>query len=306
MGAVPAGPHRSPGAPVLKTTPAPFALLALLALAPGRAVAQAGAASPAPRATDPRPTIAAGQVQVYAFAATAHGVARSIWVYTPPGYDAARAEPYDLVVAFDGGDYLVDIPLPLILDTLLAARAVRPMVAVLIENFSGAQRLAELANHPAFVTYLGDDIMPWVRQHWHVTRDPHRTILTGSSAGGLAAAYAALQRPDLFGAVLSQSGAFWRGPAGSNSSPWEWVTSQYRASPRVALRFFLDVGALETRPTVGVGPPILDCNRRLRDVLRAKGYDVTYTEVPDGQHAPPWWRQRLPVGLVTLAGAATP
>jgi pimeloyl-ACP methyl ester carboxylesterase len=41
--------------------------------------------------------------------------------------------------------------------------------------------------------------------------DPRRVIVTGSSAGGLAAAYVALMRPDLFGNVLSRSGAFWRG-----------------------------------------------------------------------------------------------
>ena len=89
--------------------------------------------------------------------------------------------------------------------------------------------------------------MPWVRQHWNVTTDPHRTIVTGSSAGGLAAAYVAFERPDLFGSVLSQSGAFWRGNEGSNDAPWEWLTSQYAGAPKKDIRFFLDVGALETR-----------------------------------------------------------
>ena len=45
----------------------------------------------------------------------------------------------------------------------------------------------------------------------------------------------------------------------------------------------------------------IEANRRLRDALRAKGYDVTYTEVPGGKHWPETWKQRLPVGLVVMS-----
>jgi enterochelin esterase-like enzyme len=51
----------------------------------------------------------------------------------------------------------------------------------------------------------------------------------------------------------------------------------------------------------GTAPSILEANRRLRDALRAKGYDVEYHEVPNGVHSPESWRVRLPVGLVALA-----
>jgi len=53
-------------------------------------------------------------------------------------------------------------------------------------------------------------------------------------------------------------------------------------------------------------PSILDANRRLRDVLLAKGYPMTYTEVEGGHHAPDSWRLRMPVGLVTLSDASRP
>lgn len=35
------------------------------------------------------------------------------------------------------------------------------------------------------------------------------------------------------------------------------------------------------------------------------GYDVTYTEVPGGNHAPRWWQQRLPEGIVLSSGGWT-
>jgi enterochelin esterase family protein len=136
-----------------------------------------------------------------------------------------------------------------------------------------------------------------------VTADPGRTVITGSSAGGLASAYVALLHPDIFGNVLSQSGAFWRGNEGSTGAPYEWLTGRYAATPRRPIRFVLDVGELETHTTAGTGPSILDANRRLRDVLRAQGYDVRYTEVPGGVHAPGTWGPRLPGDLADLVAA---
>jgi len=135
-----------------------------------------------------------------------------------------------------------------------------------------------------------------------VTSDPRRVIVTGSSAGGLGAAYVAFARPDLFGNVWSQSGAFWRGAEGSNDPPWEWLTQQVRATARKDIRFILDVGALEDHATLGgSGPNFRDANRRFRDALKDKGYELTYCEVPGGNHGEQWWKQRLAYGIVALS-----
>jgi enterochelin esterase-like enzyme len=256
--------------------------------------------SPGDGRTEPRST--PGRVAEYSISSSTYGRSRRLWVYTPPGYSAEDTTRNDLVVAFDGDEYRADIPLPSILDSLLAAKAIAPTVAVLVDNASGAARLDDLANHEQFVTFVCDEVIPWVRDRWHVTQDPHRTIITGSSAGGLAAAFLGLRRPGLFGNVLSQSGAFWRGAEGSNEAPFEWLTSQYASGPKRDVRFFLDVGSAETRGALnGTAPSILEANRHLRDVLREKGHEVTYTEVPGGEHRPESWRQRLPAGLVLLS-----
>ena len=182
-----------------------------------------------------------------------------------------------------------------------------PTVALLIDDESGAERLADLANQPRFVTLVADELLPWLGGHYRVTRDPARTIITGPSARGLAAAYLALARPEIFGNVLLQSGAFWRGSEGSNDAPYEWLTGQYEAAPRHNIRFVLEVGSTESRGALGgAAPSILNGNRRLRDVLRAKGYQVEYFEVPKGVHAPETWRTRLPVGLSLLAAPPIP
>ena len=267
--------------------PSPFLVGACLAV-----FASAAAQSPA------------GKVEEFRIPSGVDTLERRVWVYTPPGYSASGA-PCDLLVVFDGQEYLEDIALPRILDTLLEQKKAGPFVAVLVDNASGAQRLGDLANRARFADFLSGEAVEWVRKRYRVSTDPHRAFVTGSSAGGLAAAYVAFRRPDVFGNVLSQSGAFWRGNEGSNEAPYEWLTGQVASSAKKDLRFLLEVGSRESVGALGgAAPSILEANRRLRDALRAKGYSVDYSEIPDGMHSPETWGKRFPDALARLALAA--
>jgi enterochelin esterase-like enzyme len=250
-----------------------------------------------------KPAIPTGSVRAYQIPSRHQGRSRRVWVYTPPGYAAARDTGLGVMVAFDGAEYLTAIPLPHLLDSLLAVGAVPPLVAVLIDDASGPSRLDDLANRAWFVDFIGNDVVPWARARWHVSRDPRRAVITGSSAGGLAAVHIALRRPDLFGNALSQSGAFWRGNEATNGPPYEWLTTQVARWPLAAVRLWLEVGSTESRGALeGDAPSILSANRALRDTLHARGYDVTYVEVPNGVHAPESWVTRLPIGMAALLG----
>jgi len=246
--------------------------------------------------------VSQGKLESHTMVDSTYHRSRQVWIYTPPGYDAKATTPYPLIVAFDGDEYRDTMPLPTVLDTLLAAGKAPAFVAVLIDNGEGAVRIGDLGNAPRMADFLAKQLMPWVRKRWRVTPDPKRVIVTGSSAGGLAASYVAFTRPQLFGNVWSQSGAFWRGAESSNGAPYEWLTAQVKAAPPKPVRFVLDVGALEDHATLGgAGPNFLAASRRFRDALEAKGYDVTYTEVPGGNHAPQWWKTRLADGIVLLS-----
>jgi len=244
----------------------------------------------------------AGTVQDFAVPSKAYSTPRHLWVYTPANYPKSCADGCSLILAFDGGMYLGVMGLTAALDSLTAARRTPPTVAILFDNGGPPTRNDDLANHERFATFVADELIPWARAKWTITRDPSRTIITGSSLGGLAAAYIAFKHPDLFGNVLSQSGAFWRGNEGTNDAPYEWVTGQYAAAPKKEIRFVLDVGALETVGAMGgAAPSLIAANRNLRNALAAKQYRVEYFEVPGGKHDPESWRLRLPLGIVALA-----
>jgi enterochelin esterase family protein len=215
---------------------------------------------------------------------------RRVYTYTPAGYDATHAHP--LVVCFDGWGYVTDayVPLPTVLDNLIADGRIPPVVAVLPDSLDQETRSRELILDEPFVAFLADELLPWAHERMSFADDPAQTVVAGSSAGGLTSVFAALRRPDLFGLVLSQSGAFQRGT----------LPAEYATRERLPVRFYLDAGILETIPWGGLGA-LLHSNRHLRDVLIAKGYDVTYREFPGG-HDYLWWRETIADALVALLG----
>ena len=221
----------------------------------------------------------------------------------PHGARGPRSGCVPLLVLFDGGAYAHRIPTPTILDNLLAAGRLPPLVAVLVGNGAGDRR-RDLGLFPPHVAFLTDELLPWVRARFPVAREPARTAAGGASLGGVAAAYAALQRPDVFGRVLSQSGAFHWTPA-DDPEP-EWLARAVAAAPPAPVRFSLRAGRLETWPTRDKhGPSVRTVNRHLRDLLRAKGYAFGYGEFAGG-HDYRCWEAVLPEQLCELLGDAAP
>ncbi len=247
---------------------------------------------------EPHPDVPAGRVEEHRFRSERLGNERILRIYTPPGYDP-QGKPYGLLVVLDGKTYTSDVPTPTILDNLLAARRIPPLVAVFVANASPQARSLELSCHPPFAEFLARELIPWVRRGYRVTADPARTVIAGSSLGGLAAVCAAAKSSDVFGNVLSLSGSFyWRSPG--EPEP-ESLARQLATGPKLPLRFYLEAGLMEDRPPRPEGPSLLASNRHLRTVLQAKGYAVEYREF-NGGHSILSWQGSLADGLLALFG----
>ncbi len=220
---------------------------------------------------------------------------RDIWVYTPPGFSRTSGR-YPLLVLFDGRAHIDIVPTPVILDNLIAEKLIPPIVAISVGNSTNSSRAVELPCSADFADFLAKELVPWMRKNYRSTEDPERVAVGGSSFGGLAAAFAALRHPEIFGNVLSQSGSFWWKP--EDQIQPEWLTSQYASAPKLNIRLFLEVGLMEDGATL-TGPSLLVTNRRLRDVLADRGYPIRYQEF-NGGHSYLNWRGGLADGLVYL------
>jgi enterochelin esterase family protein len=265
----------------------------------------------------PRNDAPKGELRKTPFRSRILGNERTLTIYTPPGYDPA-GRPYRLLILMDAEAYTSNVPAPVILDNLMNAGKIFPVVAVFVGNLSAGQpvaRTTELSCYKPFATFLADELLPWIRERYHVSSVAAETMLGGASRGGLAAVCAALEYPEQFGNVSAQSGFFvykdrnWfknvepaSAPDAESRDELAWdrygeVMQRVAESARFRIRFYLDVGKFENN----FHPSPLTANRHLRDVLIARGYEVKYQEFV-GHHSPVNWRGTFPDALLFLIG----
>ena len=255
----------------------------------------------------PQPWVAekgnpAGTLKTLSIESAALGNRRDITIYRPPGFDPTRTDTI-LLFVFDADQYLERVPVPRMLDNMIADDAVPPVVAIFVANPDRAARARELPANPAFADFMATELYPLVLKEAGITISAARTVLAGSSYGGLAAATVAMRHPEIFGNVLSMSGSFWWSPPGTPEDRREYVAGLVAESGLLPLRFFLAAGLFETGAHGTAG--ILDTSRHLRDVLQAKGIPVTYRDYAGG-HDYLVWQGVLPDGLIAFFGRNRP
>ncbi|GHD43885.1 esterase [Mycetocola manganoxydans] len=139
-----------------------------------------------------------GELNVLTYSSTVAQQERSAWVWTPPGYDADRAEAYPLFVLNHGGgqtwtDWVEVGRARQILDNLTLDGSIDPMVVVMPNG--------NVNNYPA---ELLDNVLPAVEGAYHVSDDPDQRAIAGLSLGGQRTMSLLLSNPGEF----SQVGAF--------------------------------------------------------------------------------------------------
>ncbi|MFI9489861.1 alpha/beta hydrolase-fold protein [Promicromonospora sp. NPDC052451] len=136
-----------------------------------------------------------GSLQDMTFESTAQGQTRTAVVYTPPGYDADRAEPYPVFYLQHGGgqsyrDWTELGRARQIFDNLVRDGDMVPAVVVM-GNGNGVNFTDELLQR----------IVPASREHFNVSDEPARMALAGLSMGGSQSMTVLKTNPGVFGYV---------------------------------------------------------------------------------------------------------
>jgi enterochelin esterase-like enzyme len=155
-------------------------------------------------------------------------------IYLPPGYSATRR--YPVVYTADGAGWRRYMHLPDILDNLIADHTIAPAIAVMIDATDDRNEWYQW--NPEYLRYLAR-VVEYVDQHYSTRADPGGRIHFGSSAGGRAALFAGLQRPDLFGELALFSPSLRSNPS---------VLAPYflgERRPAKALRVWMSAGSYE-------------------------------------------------------------
>ncbi|MDQ0615082.1 enterochelin esterase-like enzyme [Microbacterium sp. W4I4] len=146
-----------------------------------------------------------GDLDVMTYQSTVAGQERRAYVWTPPGYDAERAEPYPLFVLNHGGgqswtDWVEVGRARQILDNLALDGATEPMVVVMPNGNVGDYPKELLQN-----------VVPTTEQNYNVSSDPHQRALAGLSAGGARTLSVVKSQPEQFASIGVFSAGFGSG-----------------------------------------------------------------------------------------------
>lgn len=214
------------------------------------------------------------------------GNRRRIWIFTTGNDDPERP----LAVLLDGQFWAESMPVWPALTALTLGRKLPPAVYVLIDVIDMAHRNNELPCNPDFWLAVQEELLPLVKQRTPFSDRADRTVVAGQSFGGLSSLYAALNWPQRFGCVLSQSGSYWWPHRGGQQEGL--LIAQLKAGEKTArgLRIVLEAGCNE--------PLIYRANQAIYDELHTQ--QQVYWRQVDGGHDALCWRGGLTQGLMTL------
>lgn len=210
---------------------------------------------------------------------------RRVWVYLPAEVPVG---PLPVAVFLDGDIWVQEAPLAPLLDELIAAKVVPPLVGVLVDSVDWPSRRRDLTLSESFVDWLRE-LLAWSGVEFGTTADPARTVIAGQSLGGLAAAFAGLIAGDRFGNALCQSGSFYW----PDSDPYR-LPRMFAAAESVGVRLFLQTGRLESLLLPGAD--------ELCRVLDDKGVQYWRRDFTGG-HERVCWRRGIAEGLIALSQA---
>jgi enterochelin esterase family protein len=282
---------------------------------------------PGPQAWLPAPGVPRGAIARHAFHSSVANDDREFFVYTPPGYDAHRSQPYPVLYLLHGlGDdaerWMNAGGANVILDNLIHDRKAVPMVMVTTLGYGTNQGTAggqTPENVTGYTKILLDEVMPAVEQGYNISRDRTQRAIAGLSMGGAESLYTGLNHLDKFAWVSSFSGALLLFPAAAATaaaappSPAAATPATAPAAPggrgAAAAPRPIDVSVFDkTFPALdakansqlrllwivcGTADGLIAQNRQFKDWLKTKGVQFTEQEVPDMAHVWPLWRQNL-------------
>jgi hypothetical protein len=142
---------------------------------------------------------------------------RPLWVYVPPGYDDEPDRRYPSVYVIQGLMGQLDMwrnrspfrrNFPELADELFASGEVPPCIVAWVDCWTslGGSQFLDSPGTGRYHTYLCDEVVPFVDEHYRTLPSaPHRGI-TGKSSGGYGAMITPMLRPDLFGGLATHAG----------------------------------------------------------------------------------------------------
>jgi glucan 1,4-alpha-glucosidase len=180
----------------------------------------------------------------------------------------------------DGSDYINRAKAIQIQQNLVKANKIKPFIMVFLDP---KDRMKEYWANDDYAKYVATEVVPAIDAKYKTIKNRDGRTILGASLGGVTSVHAAVKYPEIFGRVGGQSSSFW---IDNERVIKELETLDVK---RNNFKFYFDVGTLEGA----------DDDKKAVEILRGKGFDVTYREAETGHN---WtsWRDRLADAFIAL------
>jgi enterochelin esterase family protein len=238
-----------------------------------------------------------GTIRVETYNSKAIGAPRTLWIYTPPGYDRGTTR-YPVFYLLHGSgnidsSWMLTGRANYIMDNLIAEGKSKPMIIVNPLGYA-RQGVGLGPEQPAAPQQAGpggavgggligkdliEDVIPFVEKTFRVLPGADRRALGGLSMGGGQTAAIGFAHPDLFHSLVIMS-------AGSNNADTNYPEffKDAAATNKQLKLLWMGIGKDDT--LVGASAKALDA------LLTAKGIKHTFV-VGEGRHEWVVWRHHL-------------
>ncbi|HYZ52702.1 MAG TPA: alpha/beta hydrolase-fold protein [Streptosporangiaceae bacterium] len=142
---------------------------------------------------------------------------RPLLVYAPPGYEEDPGRRYPSVYVIQGYTGHLAMwrnrspyrqPFPEAADAVFARGEAPPAIVVYVDAWTayGGSQFVDSPGTGRYHSYLCEEVVPWVDEHYRTLPAAANRAITGKSSGGFGAMITPMLRPDLFGALATHAG----------------------------------------------------------------------------------------------------
>lgn len=209
---------------------------------------------------------------------------RSLRIFLPPDYNVFRE--YPVIYCQDGEDFFNFGKIATFAYEGILEEGFDPMIIVGVD-VDKRTRTDQYAPHGslqhAYIQFFVHELVPFIEQSYTVKADKIHRIIAGDSLGGTVSLHIALAYPEVFGKIMSLSGAFFQDT---------YTAIQQRTDLSDLHGYFL-VGTGETEVNTSLGVVnFVKGNREAKALLEARGAQLEYREAP-GEHTWGFWQKHV-------------
>jgi enterochelin esterase family protein len=227
-----------------------------------------------PWEVEENPEIEHGSIESFMLDSENTASSFGVKVYLPPNFDPEREDPYPVAYFQDGYEYISLGSADMILDNLIEANLMDPIIGVFVRpNNRNEEYAGNLRNE--YRLFFVEELVPYIDAHYPTMKHSWGRAAIGASFGGNISTLIAYNHADVFGLCGLHSGAFW---------PNEWEAFfLVTEGEQKDIKFFSIWGSYEG---------LAESLQMFGDSLQDSGYDFEWLELPEG-HSWGLWRATL-------------